>query len=360
MPDGRFLSKSIAYSAQVAGLSFEADYLFMRMISHADREGRVPGAPKAIKGMCAPLRDEITPEIIKRALAEMAGQNLILWYAVDGSQFVQFTGFAKHQRGARLDREADSRLPPPSAKGATLIQNLRTAGGVKPERRRSRSTKRRVSEVKRSEVKESKETPTKPTSAPDGAEAGTNGAKPRKKRETWITPFADAWKDMHGGLMSIEPSVRPLKATVDSLGAEEALRRWEIYLDQTPARFANAAKFAATLNEWEAPKPGASARVPAIPVSPEAVARAATLFALGREFKLFKYDGNRAQYKKARDAAAADPRAGSTFAPDLAASKLWEGIDGLADAMAIKEIARRLETARQTTTQPTQPLAATA
>jgi hypothetical protein len=174
MPDGRFLSKRIAWSDQVNGVSLEADYLFMRMIPHLDREGRVSGSAKAIKAMTCPLRDEMTSEKVESALCELADAGLIVRYtADDGTECVSFPGFLSHQRGARLDREAPSRVPSPPAtprsKSATSRRrsaSTRSRSGPTPELVR-------VSEVKGSEVKQSE---VKGASA--GAEPDTSGSDP--------------------------------------------------------------------------------------------------------------------------------------------------------------------------------------
>lgn len=147
MPDGRFLSKSIAWSEQVGSVSLAADYVFMRMIPHLDREGRIGGSPKAVKAMCCPLRDELTPEAVEHALSELAAVGLIQWYTVRDQSYIQFPGFATHQRGARLEREAPSRLPAPQD-GAQV--SLRIHSAVTPD-------SLRVSEVKESQVKSSEE-----------------------------------------------------------------------------------------------------------------------------------------------------------------------------------------------------------
>lgn len=147
MPDGRFLSKSIAYSAQVGSVSLEADYLFMRMIPHLDSAGRMTGEPMSVKALCCPLRNELTVQIAERCLSELCNAGLIDWYVgPDKAKYLSFPGFKAHQRGARLEREAPSRLPEASEANSTTLRTT-------PEN----SGEWRVSEVKRSEVKESKD-----------------------------------------------------------------------------------------------------------------------------------------------------------------------------------------------------------
>lgn len=210
---------------------------------------------------------------------------------------------------------------------------------AKPKRKARGSVRARGRSRQRSERESEREQ----NSAADAA--GTAAKRERPKRDTWITPFAEVWHDLFAGTMPIQPSLKPLKRAVDELGAEEALRRWEIYLSQTSAQFASAARFESTLGEWEAPKPGGRTPTPRVDVSPLTQARAAELFGLGREYKLLQFDGNRSEYSAAVKRASADARAGEAFKADFEASRMWEGVTGLPDGVAIKEIARRLELA---------------
>ena len=78
MPEGRFLSKSIAWSEQVGSVSLAADYLFTRMIPHLDSAGRIAGSATALKAMVCPLRTELTPAKIDKALDELASAGLVI------------------------------------------------------------------------------------------------------------------------------------------------------------------------------------------------------------------------------------------------------------------------------------------
>jgi hypothetical protein len=111
MPDGRFISKSIAINEALAGVSLQADYLFTRMLPFLDCVGRITGAPVALKATCVPLRDEILAEHIDGLLYELACARLIRWYECDGRRYVEFPKFGDHQRGLRVKKEAPSRHP---------------------------------------------------------------------------------------------------------------------------------------------------------------------------------------------------------------------------------------------------------
>lgn len=140
MPDGRFLSKSVANDWALNQVSLEADYLFARCVPHLDREGRMAGTPQEVKGTAVPLRDEMTVEVVEKCLGELSAAGLVQWYSVDSRPLLQFPGFHKHQKGLRKEREAASRFPSPQTQGATpLTSLLRIYSGSTPEPLRSHS-----------------------------------------------------------------------------------------------------------------------------------------------------------------------------------------------------------------------------
>jgi hypothetical protein len=87
------------------------------------------------------------------------------------------------------------------------------------------------------------------------AESGRRGMAsrygPRPPRDTWITPYAEAWREQYQGEMSIGPATRPLSKLRKDFGEEETLKRWRHYLAATEALYASPARFAATFGTWE-------------------------------------------------------------------------------------------------------------
>lgn len=179
------ISKSIATSEQVASVSLIADYLFTRMIPHLDSEGRMPGSPRTVKGIVCPLREDITAAQIETALAELHKVGLIVWYAVEGKQYVEFPKFRDHQRGARFAREGVSRLPASSREDAVMVpDHSGSTPGVLP-----------LSEVKRSEEKVAPVAPlSSPAIEPDDAlpEAPAVARAPRSKGAK-VKPAVVSW-----------------------------------------------------------------------------------------------------------------------------------------------------------------------
>ena len=131
MPDGRFVSKSIAQNEELGGVSMLADYLFSRAIPHLDRDGRINANPVLLKAAVCPLRAEITEHTIPDLLNELAAAKLIRWYESCGKQVMEFPTFSVHQKGMKYEREAASRLP--AYDSATCTELVRMRSGVGPD-----------------------------------------------------------------------------------------------------------------------------------------------------------------------------------------------------------------------------------
>ncbi len=141
---GRFVSRSIAASEQLASVSLLADYLFRSCIPFLDVAGRMTGNPALVKSQVVPLRDEINSRNLPELLRELAravdhdGIPLVFWYEISGARVLEFPGFSKHQQGLRVDREASSKFPPRNGKELLLHLDgatpdaLRTNSGVSP------------------------------------------------------------------------------------------------------------------------------------------------------------------------------------------------------------------------------------
>lgn len=115
---GRFVSRSIATSEQLAAVPLLADYLFRACIPFLDVAGRMTGNPALIKSQVVPLRDEIDSRVLPELLRSLSaatdheGIPLVFWYEINGIKVLEFPKFSAHQQGLRTDREAPSKLPP--------------------------------------------------------------------------------------------------------------------------------------------------------------------------------------------------------------------------------------------------------
>lgn len=119
------------------------------------------------------------------------------------------------------------------------------------------------------------------------AGASGTGRSTRAGKTTWLTPFADAWREKYGGEMGAGKAVKALTRLIDVHGADEVLRRWVIYIGATAAEYANASKFSETWGRWAAAivrtVPAGSSPAPALSARDEARAEAGVLVARLRD-----------------------------------------------------------------------------
>lgn len=112
----RLLAELIDEVGPMAGL------VCFGLIPFQDRDGRIHGDPRVLKGQCWPRVDSITPEVIEAAVRACHEKQILIWYEVDGDKWICFPGFAKNQEGFRYDRESESTIPPPPPE---LLSNWR-------------------------------------------------------------------------------------------------------------------------------------------------------------------------------------------------------------------------------------------
>jgi hypothetical protein len=88
-------------SDQVTECSIPARLLFVGLWTFCDDGGRMPFSTKRLKKQIFPA-DDISSDDIRRMLDELSsnalGQPMVKLYDVDGKQYLQITGWAKHQR----------------------------------------------------------------------------------------------------------------------------------------------------------------------------------------------------------------------------------------------------------------------
>jgi hypothetical protein len=91
---------------KVVELSAFARLLFIGLWNFADDEGRMVYSPKRIKMQIFPSDSIECSEL----LGEIRRESLISVYVVDGQEYLQINGFAKHQK---VDKRTTSKIPPP-------------------------------------------------------------------------------------------------------------------------------------------------------------------------------------------------------------------------------------------------------
>lgn len=76
--------------------------------------------------------------------------------------------------------------------------------------------------------------------------------KEASKRETWLTPYHDAWAERYGGQPAHGQLAKALKPHHDA-DPDKCLTHWKRYVAETEGQYASPTRFAATFGEW-APK----------------------------------------------------------------------------------------------------------
>ena len=143
MASGRMLNKKISLNRAVNELSCDSSRLaFTWTIPHLDRDGRIHGEPDVLKAIIFPRRQDISTEEMRGYIAEWAERKLVIWYELEGDQYLQFPAFADNQIGMRYERESKSNIPPVDE--GRLIdcateETVRSDAGASPEASRSKS-----------------------------------------------------------------------------------------------------------------------------------------------------------------------------------------------------------------------------
>lgn len=98
MPN-RIIKESICTSENLAQLSCGAERLFYRLMVQVDDYGLFFANPKIVKSKCFPLiADDIKSNQVQAWMDELEKARLILFYQVDGNNYLKFTKWSKHQR----------------------------------------------------------------------------------------------------------------------------------------------------------------------------------------------------------------------------------------------------------------------
>jgi hypothetical protein len=112
MPDGRFLSKTVATDEPLNRLTWQAQAVYMMTVPHLDRDGLITGHPLLLMAQVAPLRAAELVGIMPGIIQEWSDAELVTCYHA-GEPVLFFPGFLKHQRLPHYDRETPSRFAPP-------------------------------------------------------------------------------------------------------------------------------------------------------------------------------------------------------------------------------------------------------
>lgn len=108
MPN-RILREGILTSERVAGLSWQAEVLYRRLMSVVDDYGRYFARPMAIRAACFPQQlDRAKDGDVERWIAEAVEHRLVRLYQANGTQFLELLDFRQQVRARK------SKFPDPA------------------------------------------------------------------------------------------------------------------------------------------------------------------------------------------------------------------------------------------------------
>ena len=115
------LKKEISDSKKLGKLTSDRPrVLYLMMLPHLDRDGRLKADPYQIKGqVCTMLTYSVTS--IQKALEQLHGAGLLVLYQVDGEQYVEYTRFNDFQ-AFNYDRESKSKIPAPTLDNSGVVR----------------------------------------------------------------------------------------------------------------------------------------------------------------------------------------------------------------------------------------------
>jgi hypothetical protein len=98
-------------SERMATLPREVRLLFIGLWNLADDYGRFRAHPRLVRGELFPFEDDVDVEAM---LQQLAAAGVVVLYQHDGHRYGHVRNFGEHQK---IDRRAESRLPPPPSGG---------------------------------------------------------------------------------------------------------------------------------------------------------------------------------------------------------------------------------------------------
>ena len=96
-------------SESMAALSIPARWSFAGLWTYCDDDGRGKADPRLLKGQVWPLDDAVTPAVVAGHLDEMAREDMVCRYEVEGRQFLHVVNWRAHQA---IQKRTPSKLPP--------------------------------------------------------------------------------------------------------------------------------------------------------------------------------------------------------------------------------------------------------
>lgn len=109
MPRIRSLKPELWQDEAVGALSKEARLLFIGLITQADDDGRLVGAPRLLWSQIYPW-DNFDPNLLEAWMGELTEGELVQAYLADGRDYLALAGWKSHQK---ISHPTPSKLPKP-------------------------------------------------------------------------------------------------------------------------------------------------------------------------------------------------------------------------------------------------------
>jgi len=124
MASGRMLKKEISNSIKLGRVKTDrARVLYFMMMPHLDVAGRLEACVRRIKGQITTMLP-YTEQAIQSSLEELHKVGLIVLYANNGNQYLEYARFCDFQR-LNPEREAKTTIPAPTLDNTGVIQTNR-------------------------------------------------------------------------------------------------------------------------------------------------------------------------------------------------------------------------------------------
>lgn len=107
MPEtkGRILARSISASDGFASLTPRAALLFVMIIPHLNRHGKLQANPYTVKGTICPKLSYLNVEEIEKLLVEISRKTGLKYFAVKGTSYLHAVNFDQYQDTRKRGRD---------------------------------------------------------------------------------------------------------------------------------------------------------------------------------------------------------------------------------------------------------------
>lgn len=187
----RTIKADLRRDEHLGGVSRDARYLFVLLITYADDHGRFRAHPALLASELYPYDDDAGRREVEQWLDELCEAGRVRKYTSGGQEYGYIVNWAKHQR---VDNAARSELPDPteceiSVPNLTERRDRRTAANLGEPPLERKGEDRKGEDLLRGEL----ETSTDPDPSPVAPVGADRQSKPRERNLIW-----DALTDAFG------------------------------------------------------------------------------------------------------------------------------------------------------------------